>query len=192
MKSEISTTSERRRTSCAAVPRSSARSVTPPPLTGQEQVAQQHEHLVAALAGRERPLLLPVVDDGPDPVAAPDEQLAEGGRELAQHALLGPLGRAERHRPRAVEQEPRGELAVLHEVPDEQLVHPGGDVPVDVADVVAPLVSAQVEEVGAVAAQQRSVVALQAPVESPYDLPREAAQDPLGRQAKGRRPRRSL
>ena len=78
---------------------------------------------------------------------------------------------AERHRPGAVEQEPRGELAILHEVPDEQLVHPGGDVPVDVADVVAPLVGAQVEEVGAVAAQQRPVVALQAPVEAPEHLP---------------------
>ena len=62
-------------------------------------------------------------------------------------------------------------------------VHPGRDVPVDVADVVAPLVVAQVEEVGAVAAQQGAVVALQAPVEPADDLPLEAPQDPFGCQA---------
>ena len=130
-------------------------------------------------------MVLSVEDDGPHPIAVADEQLAEDGRQLAQHVLLGPSGGAERHRPRAVEEEPGGELAVFHEVPDEQLVHPGRGVPVDVADIVAPLVRPQVEEVGAVAAEQGPVVALQAPVEPPDDLPVQTAQDPLGCQEVG-------
>jgi hypothetical protein len=50
------------------------------------------------------------------------------------------------------------------------------------ADVVAPLVAAQVEEVGAVPPQQRSVIALHTPVETPDNMPLETPQDPLGGQ----------
>ena len=157
-----------------------------------QQLAHQREDLVAALPGRNRPLTVAVVDDRADPVAAPHEQLADRGGQLAEDLLLGSLHGAERHGARTVEQEPSRELAVLHELPYEQLVHAGGDVPVDVADVVTPLVVAQVAEVGAVAAQQRAVVALQAAVESPDDLPLEAAQDPFGRQAGGGFHSRSL
>ena len=63
--------------------------------------------------------------------------------------LLRPVDRPEPHRRRAVEQQPRGELAVLGVLADERRVHPRGHVPVDVADVVAGLVLAQVGEVEA-------------------------------------------
>ena len=59
---------------------------------------------------------------------------------------------------------------------------PRRHVPVDVAQVVARLVLAQVGEVDAFAAEQRPVVALEPAVEAPDDPPLEAAQDPLGGQ----------
>ncbi len=73
------------------------------------------------------------------------------------------------------------DLAVLHVLPDVDRVHPGGDVPVDVADVVAGLVLAQVGQVDAVAAEQAPVVALEQAVERPDDLPVEALEDALRR-----------
>ncbi len=106
--------------------------------------------------------------------------------------FLGPVGGAESHRARAVEQEPGGELAIFHEVPDEELVHSSGDVPVDVTDIVAPLVAAQVEEVGAVPTKQCPVVALQAPVEAADNMPLEPSQDPLRGQERGRVHARSI
>ena len=131
-------------------------------------------------------MVLPVEDDGPHPIAVADQQLAEHGRELAQHVLLGPSCRPECHRSRSVDEQPRRELAVLREIPHQQLVHPGRGVPVDMADVVAPLVGPQIEEIGAVAPQEGPVVALQAPVEPPDHLPVQATQDRLGRQEVGR------
>ena len=60
-------------------------------------------------------------------------------------------------------------------------VHPGGDVPVDVADVVAGLVLAQVGEVHAVAVEQAAVVALEQAVQAADDLPVEALEDAFRR-----------
>ena len=60
-------------------------------------------------------------------------------------------------------------------------VHPGRDVPVDVADVVAGLVLAQVGEVDAVAVEQAPVVALEQPVEPADDLPVEPLEDAFRR-----------
>ena len=61
------------------------------------------------------------------------------------------------------------------------VVHARGDVPVDVADVVAELVLAQVGEVDAVAVEQGPVVALEQAVEPADDLPVEALEDALRR-----------
>ena len=95
---------------------------------------------------------------------------------------LLPLDRAEVHRRRAVEQQPRGDLAVLEVLPHVGRVHPRGDVPVDVAQVVAGLVLAQVRDVDPRPAEQGPVVALQPAVEPADDPPLQAAQDALGRQ----------
>ena len=91
------------------------------------------------------------------------------------------LGRAEVDGRAQVEQEPRGDLAVLEELADVRRVHPRGDVPVDMADVVAVLVFAQVGEVDAVAAEQRPVVALEQAVEAADDLPVEPLEDAFRR-----------
>ena len=80
-----------------------------------------------------------------------------------------------------VEQEPRGDLAVLVVLADVRRVHPGGDVPVDVPDVVAGLVFAEGREVHAVAVEQAPVVALEQAVEAPDDLPVEALEDAFRR-----------
>ena len=57
----------------------------------------------------------------------------------------------------------------------------GRDVPVDIADVIAPLVLAQVGEVRAAAVEQRVVIALKQAVEPADDLPVEALEDALRR-----------
>ena len=46
------------------------------------------------------------------------------------------------------------EFAFLAEFPDERLVHPGGDVPIDEAHLVAVLVFAEVVEIQALAAER--------------------------------------
>ena len=91
------------------------------------------------------------------------------------------LGGPEVDRRAQVEQEPGGDLAVLVVLADVRRVHARRDVPVDVADVVAGLVLAQVREVHAVAAEQAPVVALEQAVQPADDLPVEALEDALRR-----------
>ena len=146
-----------------------------------QQAPGEGEHLVSAAARRDRLLDLVVEEDRPDPVAAAGEQPGERRRELAQDELLRPVDRAEPHRRRPVEQQPGRELAILGVLPDERRVHPRGDVPVDVPDVVAGLVLAEVEEVRADPAERRAVVPLEQAVEAADHLPLEAAEEPLGR-----------
>ena len=61
------------------------------------------------------------------------------------------------------------------------VVHPRGDVPVDVPHVVAGLVLAQVGEVDAAAEEQAPVVALEQAVQPADDLPVEPLEDALRR-----------
>ena len=129
------------------------------------------------------PLDLAAVEDRADAVAVAGQEARQGRHEVDQDAPLEPLGSvgAEVDRRAEVEQEPRGDLAVLDVLADVRRVHPRGDVPVDVADVVAVLVFAQVGEVEAVAAEQGAVVALQQAVEPADDLPVEALEDAFRR-----------
>jgi hypothetical protein len=60
-------------------------------------------------------------------------------------------------------------------------IHPGGDVPVDVPDVVARLVLAERRQVDAGAVEQRPVVALKDAVEPADDLPVEPLENSLRR-----------
>jgi hypothetical protein len=60
-------------------------------------------------------------------------------------------------------------------------VHPRGDVPVDVADVVAGLVLAQRREIDTVAVEQAPVVALEQAIQPADDLPVEALEEALRR-----------
>ena len=82
---------------------------------------------------------------------------------------------------RQVDEEPRRELAVLGELAHVRRLQPRGDVPVDVAHVVAGLVLAQDGEVQAVAVEQAPVVALEQAIQPADDLPVEALEDALRR-----------
>ena len=82
---------------------------------------------------------------------------------------------------RQVEQEPRGDLAVLVVLAHVRRLQARGDVPVDVAHVVVILVLAQVGEVEPEAAEQRAVVAVQQAVEPADHRPLEAAQERVRR-----------
>ena len=90
---------------------------------------------------------VPVEDDHAHPVAAAGQHQGQGRRDLGEDEALLPVHRSEPHRRRMVEQQPRGDLAVLDVLADIRRVHPRGDVPLDVAQVVARLVLAQVREV---------------------------------------------
>ena len=148
-----------------------------------EQVVDQAQDLDPAAAGRDRALDLAAVEHRADPVAVARQQPRERRHEVDQHAPLEPLRvrRPEVDRRAQVEQEPGRDLAILDVLADVRRVHPRGDVPVDVADVVAVLVLAQVGEVHAVAAEQAPVVALEQAVEPADDLPVEALEDALRR-----------
>ena len=111
------------------------------------------------------------------------QQAGERRHEVDQDAPLEPLGlaRPEVDRRAEVEQEPGGDLTVLVVLADVRRVHPRRDAPVDVPDVVAVLVLAQVREVDAVAAEQRAVVTLKQAVEPADDLPVEALEEAFRR-----------
>ena len=123
------------------------------------------------------------VEDRPDPVAVPRQHPGQRRHDVDQHAPLQPLrlDRPEVDRRAQVQQEPGRDLAVLEELADVRRVHPRRDVPVDVADVVAVLVLAQVGEVDAVAPEQAPVVALEQAVQPADDRPVEALEDALRR-----------
>ncbi len=148
-----------------------------------QEVVDQAQDLDPAAARRDRALDPAAVEDRAHAVPVSRQQARERRDEVDEHAALQPvgLGRAEIDRRAEVEQEPRRDLAVLVVLADVRRVHPRRDVPVDVADVVAVLVFAQVGEVDAVAAEQAPVVALEQPVEPADDLPVEALEDALRR-----------
>ena len=85
------------------------------------------------------------------------------------------------HRWAEVEQEPGGDLAVFDVLPDVGRVHPRGDIPIDVADIIFGLVFAQVGKVHPIAVEQAAVIALQQAIQAADDLPVEAQQDALRR-----------
>jgi hypothetical protein len=97
--------------------------------------------------------------------------------EVRRHGAFTHLARAEIHRGRKVEQEPGGNLAVLVVLAHVGRLQPRGDVPVDVAHVVAVLVLAQIGEVQAEAAKQRAIVAVQDAVKTANHRPFEPLKD---------------
>ena len=149
----------------------------------RDEVVDEPQDLDATATGRDRPLDPAAVEDRPDPVPVSRQHARHRRHEVDEDAPLQPLGldRPEVDRRAEVEQEPGRDLAVLQELADVRRVHPGGDVPVDVADVVAVLVLAQVGEVDAVAPEQAPVVALEQAVEPADDRPVEALEDALRR-----------
>ena len=80
-----------------------------------EQVVDQPQDLDPTAACRDGPFHLAPVEDRPDAVAAARQESRKRRDEVDQHAALEPLAldRAEVDRRAEVEQEPRGDLAVL-------------------------------------------------------------------------------
>ena len=118
-----------------------------------EQIVDEAENLDPPAASRDRALDTAAVEDRADAVAVACQQPRERRHEIDEDAPLHALRLRgpEVDRRAQVEQEPRGDLAILDVLADVRRVHPGGDVPVDVADVVTVLVLAQIGEVHAVA-----------------------------------------
>ena len=118
--------------------------------------------------GRNGALDPAAVEDRPHAIAMAGQQARQGRHEVDQDAPLEPidLGGPEVDGRAQVEQEPCRDLAILDVLADVWRVHPGGDVPVDVADVVADLVLAKVGEVHPVAMEQAPIVALEEAIES--------------------------
>ena len=185
MKSEMTKTSERRLIERRPASSSGLRSVNGAVRQARlvEQVVDQPQHLDPPAAGRDRPLDPTAVEHRADAVAVPGQQAGQRRDEVDQDRPLLALGvdRPEVDRRAQVEQEPGGDLAILVVLADVRRVHPGGDVPVDVPDVVAGLVLAQVGEVDAVAVEQAPVVALEQAVQPADDLPVEPLEDALRR-----------
>src|SRR5690606_16817592 len=117
----------------------------------------------------------------PDPVAAPAGEEPDTGRGgQCQVPLLAGRG-SEVEAGRAVDDQPRLELTIRDRLADVGVLHPGGDVPVDAADVVAGAVGAGLAGFGAPAGDQAQEVAVEHPVELAVHVEGQPAEDLLGR-----------
>jgi len=139
--------------------------------------------LDAPATGRDHVLDSAAVKDRADLVAAPGEQPRKGRHEIDEDGPLEAIrvDAAKVHGRAEVKQEPGRDLAILVVLADVRRIHPCGDVPVDVPDIVAGLILAQRGEIDTVAAEKASVVALEQTVQPADDLPVEALEDSLRR-----------
>ena len=179
MKSEMTNTSDRRRMVRSAASSSAVRSVSGASFScgwGSRSLIRRSTWSLPPRAGI-TPLHPVRVQDRAHPVAVAGEQPGQDGHEVDQQVPLQGLDGAEVHRWAQVQQEPRRHLAVLDVLADVGRLHARGDVPVDVADVVAELVLAQVGQLQTEAAEQRPVVALEQSVQPANHRPVQALQD---------------
>ena len=131
--------------------------------------------------GRHPPVARPPNVTIPSAVAPLGREVADRQRDALGDVRLAAVGGAEGHRRRDVEQEPRGQGTLGDVDPDVRDRRPGGDVPVDPADVVARLVRPDLGELGATAEVVRPVVAGQQAADPPPDGQVERAEQRLGR-----------
>ncbi len=103
--------------------------------------------------------------------------MADGQRHALGDVELAPVGGAERHRSRRVEHHPRRQCPLADVDANVRLAHAGGDVPVDVADVVARVVGADHRQLGAGADLRRQVLAGHEALHASQDREVERAQD---------------
>ena len=120
------------------------------------------------------------VEQGADAVAVAGEQARQDPDEIAGDVALGEAVGAEVGARAEVDEEPGAELAILRKLAHIGLLQPGGDVPVDVADVVVVLVLAQIGQVEPGAAPEGAVIALEHAIEPSDHGPFEALQQSLG------------
>ncbi len=150
-----------------------------------EHPVQDVQHVPASAARGNHGVHFAAVEQRTHAIAVTREQPREHGDELRRHRALFYLLGPEVDRGAQVQQEPRGNFALLVELAHVGRLQPRGDVPVDMPDVVVILVLAQIGEVEPVAAEQRPVIAVQQPVEPPDDRPLETAQDAFRRSRRG-------
>ncbi len=124
-----------------------------------EELPEDPQDVATALAGRHE-LLDPVgEDDEPDLVVVLDGAEGEEGADLHGQLPLHPLAGAEVSRGAHVNHQHHRQLPLLLEDLHEGGAAPGRDVPVDVADVVAVLVLADLGEAHAAPLEHRVVLA---------------------------------
>ncbi len=146
-----------------------------------EQIVDQAQHLHAPAARRDGALDPAGVEHRPHTVAVTRQQARQRGDKIDQQAALLAVLAAKIDRWAEIEQEPGCDFAVFHVLAHIRRVHAGGDVPIDIADVVLGLVLAQIGKIDPVAVEQAAVVALQQAVQAADDLPVQALQDALRR-----------
>ena len=127
----------------------------------------------------------------PEPVAAAGRRVPDRDRDALRDVRLAPVARAERHRRRRVDHEPRDEHALGELDADVRLARARRDVPLDPAHVVARLVGAHLPQLAADARERRAVVAGEQPVDAPADRQLERAQRRRGQRARARLLRRA-
>ena len=187
MKSETATMRLRRRASRATASSMAARSVVRPRWASAVRAssAPMRRTCQAARTGRHHAHHPGVVEQRPDAVPAPAEQAGQDEGQLGEHVMFPAAGRAHRHRRRAVEHQPRGQLAVLVEHAQVRVAQPGGDVPVDVPRIVALDVVAQAGQIGTGPAVRGAVAALDPSLQTADNPPFQAEQESFGDGAHG-------
>jgi hypothetical protein len=140
------------------------------------QDAEQADEAVPALLRRELDALGVAERRDPEAVAAPRRHMPNGDRDAGRDIRLAPIGGAEVHRRRRVEQQVRHELA-LGEV-DAHVRDAGacGDVPLDQPHVVAGDVRAELRQLDAVTLLVRAIVAGEQAAQPPPDHEIERAE----------------
>ena len=138
--------------------------------------AEQPEQAVATLVRRQRRRVPVAERHHAEAVAAPGRDVAERDRHPVGDVGLAPVGRAEMHRRRRVEQEPRDEHALGHVDAHVRLAHARRHVPLDAAHVVAGDVRSDLRELDSLAVVRRAVVAREHSLQAAADLDLEGAQ----------------
>ena len=153
---------------------------------------QQADQPAASLARRLGPRVGSPERDDPEPVAAPRRDVADRERDAFRDVCLAPIGRAELHRRRRVEHEPRHHHALGELHPHVRLSRARGHVPVELARIVARRVRPDLRELRARAEQHRAVVAGEQPLDATPDRDVERAQQRVRHRAGPRAIRRGL
>ena len=160
-KSETTTTAERRRARFATAAKAAPSDVEP---TGRRSGSRRTASSTPSSPCRPcrggRTTGVAVAEGGDrEPVAAARSDVPERDRHALGDVPLAPVGGAEGHRRRGVEQDPRHERPLGDEDADVRLAGSGRHVPVDQPHVVGRLVRPHLRELGAFAERASAVIA---------------------------------
>src|SRR5262245_43639609 len=142
----------------------------------QQDVADQAHHVLLALPRRDEALDVVGEEQQPHLVVVRDRRERDRRRHLRRLLELELRPRAEVARPRGVDAQDDGQLALLDELLHERLVHARGDLPVDRANVVAGQVLAHVDELHPLTLERGLVLAHERGVDDLPGVELDAAQ----------------